>query len=359
MPPPPQEVSGRAALDRAQRLLRWGRPAAAAAAFAEAADLLTGDALRALALMGAARALNSQGSGAAALAACRAAIEANPAAPAPHALLAVLLAEAHDLNAAERSARAALARGPAHPALLNQLSSLALRGGRPPLAAEFAAEALRQEPGNQRALSLMALASPADGQRLLDLDRLVLVARAEVPAGFSSLETFNGTLTEAILRHPDLTESPAGAPLKDGRRLSDIGLLADPFPALIDAAFRSAAARFPARPGGASDQAPHQARLRGWANVMSASSCEAPHIHEGGVLSGVYYVAMPDEDAPIVLGGHDLGPEVATGPTRTLRPRPGDLVLFPSYLFHSVPAFTAAGLRISIAVDLYSEPPRR
>jgi hypothetical protein len=42
----------------------------------------------------------------------------------------------------------------------------------------------------------------------------------------------------------------------------------------------------------------------------------------------------------------------SVGAAETIRPRPGLLFLFPSWLFHQVRPYRGAGLRISIAFNL-------
>jgi uncharacterized protein (TIGR02466 family) len=98
--------------------------------------------------------------------------------------------------------------------------------------------------------------------------------------------------------------------------------------------------------------------LVSWANIMPAGAFERPHIHAAGWLSGVYYADMPDldpmkEDGAIVFGGHPFDAAVARDvPKRTVHPRAGQMVLFPSYLTHRTRPFTGAGRRVSVAFDI-------
>ncbi len=98
--------------------------------------------------------------------------------------------------------------------------------------------------------------------------------------------------------------------------------------------------------------------LVSWVNIMPEGSFERPHIHAAGWLSGVYYAEMPDldpvkEDGAIVFGGHPFDAAVARDvPKRTVHPRAGQMVLFPSYLTHRTRPFTGAGRRVSVAFDI-------
>ncbi len=83
------------------------------------------------------------------------------------------------------------------------------------------------------------------------------------------------------------------------------------------------------------------------------------HIHEEGWISGCLYLAMPDTpagqlDGSIAFSTHgDQHPCVRDDfPEMILTPAVGDLVLFPSSLFHRTVPYTADQERICIAFDI-------
>jgi len=103
--------------------------------------------------------------------------------------------------------------------------------------------------------------------------------------------------------------------------------------------------------------------VEGWANVNEAGACNHPHCHGGCYWSAVYYVRIDGEGGELVL--HDprlpaldmyapllrfkhCGPEQEL----SIRPQAGLLILFPSWLLHSVVTFKGPGLRISVAINL-------
>ncbi|GGE87598.1 putative 2OG-Fe(II) oxygenase [Sphingomonas prati] len=95
-----------------------------------------------------------------------------------------------------------------------------------------------------------------------------------------------------------------------------------------------------------------------WSVRLSASGFHVSHIHPMGVLSSACYIALPaavaDEEAR--AGWLEIGrPPAALGldlpPFATIRPQPGRLVLFPSYVFHGTRPF-ADGERLSVAFDV-------
>jgi uncharacterized protein (TIGR02466 family) len=106
-------------------------------------------------------------------------------------------------------------------------------------------------------------------------------------------------------------------------------------------------------------------RLRGWINVNRASDHNRLHCHPGSFISATYYVRVPDD----MRGGNIIfrdprGPAVAMYETPGIelpwvgdgvgvpfKPATGLLLLFPSWLEHSVESFEGSGERISIAFN--------
>ena|SRR5438067_2026067 len=104
--------------------------------------------------------------------------------------------------------------------------------------------------------------------------------------------------------------------------------------------------------------------LSAWANVNRNGAFNKMHVHPGSTWSGTYYVdtgevAEPNDAA--VLHLWDPCPGRSTTFLRApdsiyIRPRPGLMVLFPSYVPHMVFPHQGGGSRISIAFNLRKEP---
>jgi hypothetical protein len=99
-----------------------------------------------------------------------------------------------------------------------------------------------------------------------------------------------------------------------------------------------------------------------WSIRFTGSGHHAAHFHPNGILSSACYIALPDTLAdPIEKPGWlEIGrppPELRTdlGPLATFEPKPGRLVLFPSFLFHGTRPFTG-GERLTVAFDLVAVP---
>ncbi|HEX4737256.1 MAG TPA: TIGR02466 family protein [Allosphingosinicella sp.] len=108
--------------------------------------------------------------------------------------------------------------------------------------------------------------------------------------------------------------------------------------------------------------------LDAWANVNETGAGNAPHSHGACFWSAVYYVRIDEgEGGELVLDDprmpmmemhapflrfRDAGGDKAI----RLRPTAGQIVIFPSWLVHSVTPWQGEGLRISIAVNLGAPP---
>jgi tetratricopeptide (TPR) repeat protein len=109
---------------------------------------------------------------------------------------------------------------------------------------------------------------------------------------------------------------------------------------------------------------PRGGRIRfsgSWSVRLTGGGRHANHIHPAGWLSSAFYVALPppEERGPEPAGWLTLGEATELGldlpPFRTIEPKPGRLVLFPSTMWHGTKPFEA-GERLTVAFDV--APPR-
>jgi uncharacterized protein (TIGR02466 family) len=97
-----------------------------------------------------------------------------------------------------------------------------------------------------------------------------------------------------------------------------------------------------------------------WANVSREGDFNRPHIHPGFTWSGVFYVdtgaGLPKEDTKANEAGNiefiDPRPGNHLGPKHVVRPRAGQVLIFPSWLSHYVNPYRGPGERISIAFNV-------
>jgi uncharacterized protein (TIGR02466 family) len=113
------------------------------------------------------------------------------------------------------------------------------------------------------------------------------------------------------------------------------------------------------------DKFTFQSTISSWANVNRKGSHNVVHNHAQSHWSGVYYVKSGEyNEDDIRLAGsltfYDPRGSVnmmrhpgscSDGIAIKIKPQDGDLIIFPSWLFHSVNPFTSDTLRISIAFN--------
>ena len=103
---------------------------------------------------------------------------------------------------------------------------------------------------------------------------------------------------------------------------------------------------------------PEEAMLSGWFVRLKKGGYQTEHIHPGGWLSGVIYLRVPkasnNEEGSIEFGlwGYNYPILDENYPRKQIKPKNGDLVLFPSSLFHRTIPFHSDKERVCIAFDL-------
>jgi len=101
-----------------------------------------------------------------------------------------------------------------------------------------------------------------------------------------------------------------------------------------------------------------------WSVRLRGTGHHANHIHQAGSLSSALYISLPtqQEMGPAPAGWFTLGQpplELQTGlpPIKTVEPKPGRLVLFPSTMWHGTNPIES-GERLTVAFDIApSQPP--
>ena len=113
-------------------------------------------------------------------------------------------------------------------------------------------------------------------------------------------------------------------------------------------------------------------KVQAWANVNTTGHANVAHYHGGSFWSGTYYVADGGCATDHSLGGEfemldprGPGPGMvaphlkfvgedgaSVGGAEIIRPKPGLLFLFPSWLMHQVRPYRGNGTRISMAFNL-------
>lgn len=92
-----------------------------------------------------------------------------------------------------------------------------------------------------------------------------------------------------------------------------------------------------------------------WINVMKPGGTHSGHLHPHSVVSGTFYVAVPDGSGALKLEDPRL-PMLMAAPPRDgtfvyAEPRPGSLFLWESWLRHEVMPSSAKAERISVSFN--------
>lgn len=273
------------------------------------------------------------------------------------------LGEALDL------ARRAAARQPSAPAVLCQLANVQSACGRPSEAMTAARAGLAVDPASQPLLNALATAARLAGDPLYgdlcDHDAMVGVFEIERPAAWRTLGGYLADLALALDRSIRTIRHPSDQSLQGGGQTS-FRLSGSPEPAIqaffhaADAPIRTHMAALgagsdPLRRRNADDY-----RLSGaWSVRLARGDYHRDHIHSEGWLSSAFYVETPDAAlaGPRREGWLRFGqPAFQTDPElkadHHVRPQPGRLVLFPSYMWHGTEPFHTDERRLTIAFDL-------
>lgn len=209
---------------------------------------------------------------------------------------------------------------------------------------------------------LQQVGKTEEARRLLDYPRLLGIRRLERVAGWPSLPAFNAALADQILHHPTLAYEPRDKSTLRGSQTREIfdhpaGALA----ALHVEVHAVLADYMTLMRGGP----PAGGRnLDAWAVVLNSGGHQAPHVHAASLVSGVYYVRVPEAvktasagEAGFIRFG-DPGTSMPHGRaidglhTAAVRPEEGMFVLFPAYFWHSTVPFESDEPRICVAFDV-------
>lgn len=227
-------------------------------------------------------------------------------------------------------------------------------------------------PHDQLALALLGLGWRLNGDAraawLHDLDELVGVIELPPPPGWADIESFNAALALELQRLHTDREAPVDQTLREGTQTR--GHLFDLDLPLVQALRGQVARAITDWLANRRTDASHPLlgrrtdawRFAGsWSSRLRRSGFHTNHVHGQGWLSSCYYVATPasalasaTHEGWIKFGEPDL-PEPLRArlpPLRFEAPRPGRLLLFPSYLWHGTVPFDDEAHRLTVAFDV-------
>lgn len=282
--------------------------------------------------------------------------------------LATVLHEAGRLLEAVAAARQATKTRPDDATSAENLVAALLSAGEPGEALPIIERFHRVAPDDQRWITYRADVARQRREELhadwYDLDRLVRVYQLEPPPGYATIEEFHAELRPLLEQRHRQAAHPLDQSLRGGTQTSR-GLLADPHPlirkylSLLDAPladYQSAIGHDPRHPM-RSRNAGAAIPTGCWSVRLKRGGFHVNHIHPQGWISSAYYVSVPAEvaDEDVRSGWIKFGeprfPMPEGEPLKMVQPKPGRLVLFPSYMWHGTNPLLGDEPRLTIAFD--------
>lgn len=210
------------------------------------------------------------------------------------------------------------------------------------------------------------LQDDARAVELYDYDRLVRAASIEAPKGWPSLATYLADLLDALKALHGFRAHPLDQSLREGTQTSSNLLLSeDPALRAFPEALAPVIENYLASLGTGDDvlraRIGKGRRFAGmWSVRLRPGGRHLPHVHPQGWISSAFYVDLPQEGASgtregwLAFGQPGM---VDLDAQFHVRPQPGTLALFPSYMWHGTLPCTGEGLRTTIAFDVVPAVP--
>lgn len=286
------------------------------------------------------------------------------------AALAIVLNEQGHFEEACAEARAAHAVRPDDPAVSQCLAGALLSLGSADEALPIILSQRKRTPLDQNwlafeATALRALGREPEYRRLYDYARFVRAYDLEPPPGWRTFEDFNAELCSTLHELHRFEAHPLDQSLRLGTQ-TPRSLLHEPSPviraflAALEApilAYREAIGEDPGHPLLARNRGPH--RFAGcWSVRLKRGGYHVDHTHPEGWISSAYYAEVPTEvdDVQLRSGWIKFGQPFIEVPgaqaEHFVQPRPGRLVLFPSYMWHGTTPILGDQPRMTIAFDV-------
>jgi tetratricopeptide (TPR) repeat protein len=270
-------------------------------------------------------------------------------------------------RALDHALRAA-ALSPESDAVQRKLIDVHLAVGQPHAALEKVEARLAVSPLDQGLIAAQWLAwRLLDDRRasaLYDYEALVAGWTIDVPPGWSRLEDYLTDLAAALSDLHQLRTHPMDQSLRHGTQTS-ANLLRSAHPAIrafstaIDGPIRRHMAFLGSGPGRVRSRNTGNYSLKGmWSVRLSSGGFHVDHVHPMGWLSSACYVALPGavdaggREGWLKFGEPGTPTSPALAPEHFVRPQPGLLVLFPSYMWHGTVPFADDDPRLTIAFDV-------
>ena len=259
---------------------------------------------------------------------------------------------------------------------LNNLAAMQLKMFLPEEALDTINQVLNLNPNNIRAnayktVALHGLGRQTEANNLIGFGSLVQIKELELRKSNQTLSVFNEKLEKVILKHPNFTSDwdPAKRAIRGGAIVPRLLDYNHPILKEFEVAIVTTISNYVKS---LKDQSAHpflgykpkRYTMDIWANVLGSNDHQSGHIHNQGWMSGVYYVAVPENlsDNNDFAGwlefnrpGYGLPVLGGENCIERIEPKPGTIVMFPSYVWHGTIPFNSPDNRISVAFDIHAD----
>jgi tetratricopeptide (TPR) repeat protein len=287
-------------------------------------------------------------------------------------LLATVYQEAGRYEEALESGRAAVRENPDDSLLVDYVIDALMSLGRADEALPLINAARKRVPNNQWYIAIESTAARLLGDPhyayLCDYEAMVRPYELEPPPGVTNMEEFHRELLPALHKRHKFHAHPLDQSLRLGTQ-TPRNLIGDPDPviqgfiAMLDesiTAYRTAI--------GVDRKHPLRSRNHGkavltgcWSVRLQRGGYHVNHVHPEGWISSAYYAEVPAEVADEqsksgwIKFGEPRYPVPGATPEKYVQPRPGRLVLFPSYMWHGTTPIHGDEPRMTIAFDVVTD----
>lgn len=296
------------------------------------------------------------------------------------ALAAVFQAMPNRADIAAMAARSALEAGRVDMALALSAAALSLDGSlqnalivrteaflsanRADQALPIAERLYALYPASQNAIALLATCwrclGDARYRDLYDYERFVRPMELACPAGWGSLAEYLADLAKTLAAAHTFQTHPFHQSIKEGSQVPSILDIDSPATRALPEALDRPIREYMSAIGTAPD--PFRSRNTGrytfqgiWSIRMKAGGRHINHVHPEGWISSACYVEVPPtsgREGWITFGEPPMRMSSPCLPEYFVEPKPGRLVLFPSYMWHGTIPFTSEGARMTFALDI-------
>lgn len=235
-------------------------------------------------------------------------------------------------------------------------------------AAELGRLLFQRQPHEQQILARMATAWRMQGdprfRQLYDYEHVVKPHLIDTPPGWDSLPAYLADLAVSLRRIHGFETHPFDQSLRHGSQTAqDLKLSKDPVIQAFFTAIDGPIRRHMAWLGKGND--PLRSRNTGqyaiagiWSVLLRPNGFHIDHVHPQGWLSSACYIDLPaavegeGREGWIKFGEPGVPTTPALEPEHFVKPEPGMLVLFPSYMWHGTVPFSGDQTRLTIAFDV-------